>query len=57
MTEIHEAPISPDDIPDWLNRVVTRLSNQENVSPKQATRMVLWQGAMYYEKHWEQERV
>jgi hypothetical protein len=36
-------------------RIIESLANRESITLEQATRMCIFQGALFYEHHWQQE--
>jgi hypothetical protein len=50
-----ETRLQPEDVPDWVVRIIESLANRENITLEQATRMCIFQGALFYEHHWQQE--
>jgi hypothetical protein len=36
--------LQPEDVPDWVARIIESLANRENITLEQATRMCIFQG-------------
>jgi hypothetical protein len=50
-----ETRLQPEDVPDWVVRIIESLANRENITLEQATRMCIFRGALTYEAEWSED--
>lgn len=45
--------ITPSDVPDWVIEVIQKLAEAEDISLEQASRQLMFQGALVYSDRWK----
>lgn len=48
--------ITSDDVPDWVVEVIQQLARDEDISLEQASRLLMYQGAIFYSERFERMR-